>query len=249
VFQQLKTGKLPATFDARDFKLATVAELPLAPKGPFGYGRLYSDWGMLGNDQYGDCAWAGPAHETMLFNRIFKGHDVPFTTDAVLSDYASTGFDPKTGANDNGTYCRQMFGYRRSTGIVDANGTRHKIDAYASIDAQDWDTMIRALAVFGAVGIGFNFPGSAMTQFNRGDAWDVPISSFEGGHYVCCVGSMDPKNEVTVITWGRRQIMTRAFYEKCNDETWVPLSLELLRNGYGLRHLDVDALRALLASL
>jgi hypothetical protein len=26
-------------------------------------------WGMLGNDHYGDCVWAGAAHETMLWNK------------------------------------------------------------------------------------------------------------------------------------------------------------------------------------
>ena len=71
-----------------------------------------------------------------------------------------------------------------------------------------------------------------------------------GGHDVLCVGSLDSPNEVSVVSWGQRQRMTRAFYEKFNDEAWVPLSLEFLRaSGLGLHRLNVDQLRADLAAL
>ena len=34
---------------------------------------------MLGNDEWGDCAWAGPAHETMLLSAE-GGAAATFTT-------------------------------------------------------------------------------------------------------------------------------------------------------------------------
>ena len=57
-------GKLPYEPKASDFKLSTFSvALPAYPKSPFGYGNLFADWEMLGNDQAGDCVFAGAAHE------------------------------------------------------------------------------------------------------------------------------------------------------------------------------------------
>ncbi len=54
----------------------------------------------------GDCAWAGPAHETMGVCKD-AGRPVPdFTGDAVVAEYeAYSGYNRQTGANDNGSTC------------------------------------------------------------------------------------------------------------------------------------------------
>jgi hypothetical protein len=55
----LKLGKLPASLSKpvklkfRDFLDRTA--LPPLPKGDFGHDSLVTNWGMLGNDKYGDC--------------------------------------------------------------------------------------------------------------------------------------------------------------------------------------------------
>jgi hypothetical protein len=94
--KQLKLGKLSAAPRPTDFKFSDFAASIQLPKTPsrFGHGNAYSDWHMLGNDRYGDCVWAGAAHEHMLLNKVVHRRDVPFTDDSVLSDYAAvTGFD------------------------------------------------------------------------------------------------------------------------------------------------------------
>src|SRR6476646_6592407 len=95
---QLKLGKRPAKDDSRDLLFARYVEPVKLPTPPpqFGHETLFKpkSWGMLGNDEWGDCAWAGPAHETMLLTKE-GGHPAHFTTHGVLSDYAAgTGFDP-----------------------------------------------------------------------------------------------------------------------------------------------------------
>src|SRR5713101_6032629 len=135
----LKLGKLPATRDTRDLLFARYVDTTKIPTPPaqFGHEQLFpiKGWGMLGNDDWGDCAWAGPAHETMLLTKE-GGKSATFTTAGVLSDYsAGTGFDPHRGPpgnnpTDQGSDVRQVFGYRRNTGIVDVQGRRHKIGAY-----------------------------------------------------------------------------------------------------------------------
>lgn len=228
-------GKLPAAdFGAANVTLDAVqaTALPAAPSR-FGYGTMFSDWGMLGNDSVGDCAFAGSDHEHMLWTGIGNGGALSarFTKADTLSDYSAlTGYDPRDPSTDQGTVVYQLMDYRRTTGVVDAAGRRHRIDLAVRLPRPfDWATFIRAVWCFKAVAIGTLIPGSAMEQFNAGQPWDyVGDRNIEGGHYVPGVGTLSRDDEVTVITWGKRQRMTRAFFEEYVDEIWVPLSREAM---------------------
>lgn len=249
-----KLGKLEAEPRPEDFQFADFAaqiQLPHTPSR-FGHGNAYSDWKMLGNDRYGDCVWAGAAHEHMLLNKIIRKVDVPFDDSSVLGDYsAATGFDPNDPNTDRGTNVHTALDYRRHTGIADCDGTRHQIGAYVALDPKNWEHLEQAVYIFGAVGIGIQFPESAMEQFNKGEPWDVVNGSkIEGGHYVPVVGTLHASNEVSVITWGKRQVMTKAFYEKYNDETWAYITAEELHaDGKGMHGFDIEKLNAYLAAL
>lgn len=246
-----KLGKKPFVPSHKDFKLAQVElALPQFPQKPFGYGTIYTDWGMLGNDNAGDCVEASAAHQTMLWN-LLAGRHVGFTDQEVLDDYtAATGYNPDDPNTDQGTEIRAYLDYRRGTGILATDGKRHKIDAYVQINPKDWDELIRCIFTFGIVEMGFEFPDTAADQFDAGEDWDVvPGARIEGGHDVCCVGSPDTFNRVTCITWGKRQVMTRAFYQTYNDESWVPLTKESLLPASNVRHIDWDHLSQMLASL
>ena len=246
-----KLGKKPFVADSRDFKFAEVAAGLTLPTPPsrFGHGTLYRDWGMLGNDQYGDCVWAGAAHETMLTNRL-AGRTVTFDASHVLDDYtAVTGFNPQDPNTDQGTNVRAALGYRRATGLADAAGGRHQIGAYVAISPKDFDELMQAVYVFSAVGIGFEFPNTAMDQFNNGEVWDVVDGAqIEGGHYVPVMGRSS-RNIAGVVTWGKRQGMTRDFYATYNDEAWAIIYPEELRNGKTERGFDLTQLQQALASL
>lgn len=257
-----KLGKLPARPDERDLKISRYIELEtVLPTAPlkFGFGRLYGDtgWAMLGNGPdpsvspdfqgAGDCVFAGAAHEQMIWNKVRNGIDVPFDGRAVLSDYSAvTGYVIGDDSTDQGTYVRDALNYRRQTGIVDSNGARHLIDGYVMIDPKNWDLLVRASYIFGAIGIGFEFPDSAFDQLDAGQPWDVVHGSrVIGGHYVPVVGSVDSPRKATCITWGQRQEFTRAFYEKYNDETWGILTRELIRpDGLGIHNFSWETFQA-----
>jgi len=253
---ELRLGKLPATTDRRDLLFARYvqpAELPTPPP-QFGHETLFGphSWGMLGNDEWGDCAWAGPAHETMLLTKE-GGHLAQFTTSGVLRDYAAgTGFDPKAGPpgenpTDQGSDVRSVLGYRRSKGIVDAHGKRHKIGAYVRLDQTNLNEVYQALYLFQVIGIGIRFPQTAMQQFNDGEPWDVvPRAKVEGGHYVCLVAR---RQNLDVITWGALQQMTERFFRKYCDEAWAYISVENLRSGIDPEGFKLTQLKADLAAL
>ena len=252
----LKLGTHPATQDTRDLmfaKYVTAAQLP-TPPAQFGHETLFGpkEWGMLGNDQWGDCAWAGPAHETMLLTKE-SGHPVSFTTDGVLGDYAAgTGFDPNAGPSgqnptDQGSNVRTVLSYRVKTGIVDGAGARHKIGAFVKLDPHDLTEILRALYLFQVVGIGIQFPKTAMDQFNAGQPWDVvPGAAIDGGHYVPLVGKRD---NLEVITWGALQQMTEAFFTTYCDEAWAYISTEHLVAGKDPEGFDLTQLTADLAAI
>jgi hypothetical protein len=253
---ELRLGKLPAKRDKRDLLFANYVQPVALPKPPpqFGHETLFGPraWGMLGNDEWGDCAWAGPAHETMLLTKEGK-RAVQFTTEGVLSDYsACTGFNPSAGPpgrnkTDKGTAVRAMMSYRRESGIVDSTGKRHKIGAYLALDETNLQEIYLAIYLFQAVGIGFNFPESAFAQFDAGKPWDVvPNSPIKGGHYVCGIGK---RRNLEVITWGALQQMTPRFFRRYCDEAWTYVSNENLRGGHNLEGFDLAQLKADLKAL
>ena len=239
-----KLGKAPATSDARDLMFAHYrsGSLPPHPKA-FGHETAVGpEWGMLGNDAVGDCVFAGAAHETMLWTCESLGRPAPFDPSSVLSDYSAvTGYDPRrttpTGENptDNGTNVRDGLRYRQKTGIVDAAGKRHQIGAYVAVELANTTDLLEALYLFGAVGIGLEFPPSAMDQFDRRRPWRVvsgPSGRPDGGHYVPLVGYRDGYLEC--VTWGRVQRMSLSFFTRYCDEAWAMLSAEMLKDGASL---------------
>jgi hypothetical protein len=247
----MKLGKTPARTNAVSFKLAKYIDKTALPTPPaqFGHENLVGEkaWAMLGNDHYGDCVWAGAAHETMLWN-LERDKSVAFDDKHVLSDYSKvTGFDPAKPDTDQGTDMQVAATYRRKTGVIDEAGKRHKVAAYLAITPGDVQEHLLALYLFGVVGLGIEFPASAMDQFNEGKPWDVvPKAKIEGGHYIPLVAKRD---NFDVVTWGQLQQMTPEFLAKYNDESVVYVSREMLTGGKSLEGFDLAQLKADLAAL
>jgi len=247
----LKLGKKPATYDRRDLQFLHYRIGPLPPRpAQFGHENLIGAdaWGMLGNDAVGDCVWAGADHETMLWTAE-AGNPATFTAGDAIADYAAvTGYNPDDPSTDQGTDVRQALKYRQQTGVIDAAGNRHKIGAYLALEPGNVDHLLEALYLFGAVGIGFQVPQSAMDQFNAGQPWSVVHGRQEilGGHYVPLVAE---RGNLVCVTWGRLQQMTVQFYEKYCDEAWAILSTEMLKGGVSPEGFDQTQLLADLARL
>jgi hypothetical protein len=247
-----KLGKLPARPGAVKLKLTDYIDKTalLTPPKTFGHQNLVpsNDWGMLGNDQFGDCVWAGAAHETILWNEE-AGRYVRFEDYAVLSDYSAvTGFKPTDPNTDQGTDMQVAASYRRKTGVVDAGGKRHKIAAYLAIKPRNMSELQQAMYLFSNVGIGIKFPSSAMAQFDGGLPWSVVKGArIDGGHYIPAVGY--DSTYVYVVTWGKLQKMTWAFFAKYCDEALAYLSSEMLTNGKSPEGFDLAGLQADLAKV
>jgi hypothetical protein len=248
----MKLGKLPARPDAVKLKLSTylkTASLP-TPPATFGHDHLVKSWPMLANDQLGDCVIAGGLHESQLWNA--SAHKTIRVDDhAAIRNYSAiTGYDPADPNTDQGTDMQVAASYRRKTGLVDADGKRHKVAAYVALNPGDVDQLYAAMYLFGAVGIGIEFPAYAMDQFNARQSWHVQRvnAAIEGGHYIPGVARASV-GLVTVVTWGRAISMTEGFYARYCDEGVAYLSTEMLTNGVSIDGFKLAALQDDLAQV
>lgn len=247
----LKLGKKPARRGAMQLKFSDLADESVLPKPPryFGNSKLVSEpWGMLGNDRWGDCVLAGAAHETMLWTRQGEAPDCLFTEENALEAYSEvTGFNPADEGTDQGTDMGEAASWRRKVGIKDSTGVRHRVAAFLSIDPGDLKAHYQAMWLFGAVGIGFEFPSSAWDQFDASKPWKVvPRSPVEGGHYVPLLFK---RRTMECVTWGRTQGMTVDFFGKYNDESVVYVSEDALTARKSPEGFDYDTLVKYLAKL
>lgn len=256
----MKLGKLPAQPNPSDFKFsryltAAPAKLKAAPVGYSHAALVKNAWGMLGNDQWGDCVPVEGAHSTMLWNAS-AGRQVEFNQQSILAAYSAiTDFDPNAGPpgdnpTDQGTNMRDALSYRRKVGIVDTAGASHRVGAYLSINPNSFSELLQALWLFELVAIGFEFPESAYDQFNNRQPWTVVKGSeIVGGHDVPIIGRPNAEG-LQVVTWGRSQRMGRGFYEAYCDEAWAVVSEEMLTaDGHSLEGFNLDQLNADLARL
>jgi hypothetical protein len=220
---------------------------------------VFTDWEMLGNgpddtvapgfEGAGDCVWAGGDHETMLAV-AGAGGKVAFTGANAIADYsACTGYVIGDDSTDKGTDPRAAMLYRRDTGLVDAQGNRHGIGAFVRLNHESYDEIMQACWIFEWVGLGIQFPNTAMDQFNNGQPWDVvPGAQIEGGHYIVLTGRTS-EDDNGVLTWARRQGATRRFLETYVDEAWAMVTQEELAAGKNRRGFDLAGLTAALANL
>lgn len=246
---QLCFGKKPAREGAIKLKFADYvdkAALPKHPLGDFGHDNLFPEdcYGMLGNDQYGCCFWAGSAHETMVWNKL-AGRNVSFTTANVLGDYGSaTGFNASKPGTDGGTDMGEGAKYRQTVGIIDSTGKRHTVVASLALRAGDLEEHLTALYLFNVVGLGIMVPSCFVDQFNAGKPWDVSSDPgpMEGGHYIPLLARRG--GALKVITWGKNQPFTPKAFGQYNDESVVYLTEENLVNRKSPEGFDYDSLVA-----
>lgn len=180
---------------------------------------------MDGNDDWGDCVWACYAHEVQATTAAARGTAAVLPLSTVLAAYSAvTGFNPNAGPpgsndTDQGTNMQDGLTWWRKNGYGG-----HSIAVFAQVDHTNQAEVLAAADLFGAVSVGFNFPDSAMDQFNNHEPWTmVKGATVEGGHAVHAGAYDRSAGWVEVVTWGARQRMDWGFWEKYVDEAWVKI--------------------------
>jgi len=218
-----KLGKLPAQPGRPQLRLADYTSTIPSPPTSVTWFDLVRQWPMFLNDQLGDCVEAAMGHAVEQITMYGQGQLVTVSDSDIQASYTSiTGYDPSDPSTDQGTYMQDAMAWWRKTGLIS-----HKIEAYASVTPSNLNLLKNCVNFFGSVPIGFNFPSSAMDQFDDGEPWDVVDgAALEGGHCVLVVGY--DTDFLYVVTWGRVQKMTWRFYQKYTDEVWVVIDDEMV---------------------
>jgi len=201
------------------------------------------DWGMMGNDTLGDCVCADTGHTLMLRTANASTIVVPTDADVIALYEAVGGYNPANPDNtDNGCDESAMCDYLKATGFLG-----HKSDADGMIDPANLDHVKWAVQLMGHCRIGLNMPTFAMDQFDRNEPWDLnpPASQdIEGGHDVPIV-KYDGQY-FYVVTWGKLQAMTPAFFKQFADEAHAEVFFDWIKStgtappGFDLEQLVSD---------
>lgn len=223
-------------------------------KFPFGHSDLIQPHMFL-NDRIGDCAIAGSIEEVRLANAL-RGVTVNFTDQSAIENYSAiTGYqpgpeidDPDSAPNptDQGTDVHELYDYRKNSGLVDADGQRHTIVAYAGLTVGDFDELLVALSLFpSGVGIGIQVPDYCDAQFEAGQSWHLMPGrhAIEGGHYIPVVDAAS-RTEGGLFTWGGHGGITAPFYRAYNTVSAVALTEEMFTDGKSPTGLDFPRLAA-----
>lgn len=201
-------------------------------KPPLVFGHIWNDTviDMLGNDKAGCCVWSTQAHILQTMQRGLANDNVTqFSETSVLGDYsAATGFvrgDPKT---DQGTNMADAASYWRKTGITDAHGRKHFIDAYVQVEFHDVDELMQACFDFGGLGLGVQLPKSADDQFDWGEPWTIVRNSpILGGHATELAGR-NSDGDAVIATWNGITGADMRWIQEYADEAVAFFSLEYL---------------------
>ena len=215
--RQVKLGRLPQKFDSRTLQAAkymkAVSPPPLAVDNVTQVPTVM----MYANDTIGDCTFASKGHAVGLWTYDATSNEFIFTDQQIVKGYSDvSGYNPNTGANDNGCNMLDVLNYLRKTGIGG-----HKIVAFVSLDPNDTDQIKQAINLFGGVDAGFDVPQYAVDQFDAGQMWDISSknTNLVGGHDVF-IGKYDA-NTLTCFSWAEKQKMTWRFFSKFFSEVYA----------------------------
>jgi hypothetical protein len=234
--------KLGVVEDPRTFKFRTFMPMHLPVVGrDWRMARNTRTVPMFDNDRIGCCTIASQAHGAIAHEISTSQSDirkVPITDEDVRIGYSAiSGYDPRTGRNDNGAYMLDALNYRRRVGIGrEPDGSPHKIAGFVKVDHNKPEELRVACAIFGGLYLGIWLPNSAVRQTGPNKLWDVPEQGPQGegepgswgGHAVWQVGFT--QKDCTIYTWAREQRMTWDFIAAYVDEAYAVISEDWLRS-------------------
>lgn len=219
--QRMKLGKTtPAKLDPRTLELGryTAVGTPAAPK-EVDWSHGIKSWGMMGNDDLGDCTCAAVGHMVQEWTANASVEKTIIDDDILRMYSAVSGWSPDKPNSDNGACMLDVLNYWRKNGVP---GEGDKIAAYVALNHRMQPLVQQAVGWFGGIYVGLLLPLSAQdeTVWSQNSGPDGQAGSW-GGHCVAIVGY--DGGGLTCITWGALQRMTWGFFSTYCDEAYAVL--------------------------
>ena len=244
-----KPGKLLTKKDPRALNISKyldISKLNNVPTELSWAKKVKRSWGMMSNWILSDCTCAAAGHMIECWTANSKKEHVVQDKAVLKAFIALSGYDPKTGKNDNCLCMSDVLKYWRKNGIG-----KHKIKAYATINYKDKAVIRAAVYLFGGVYLGLSLPDTIKGQ----PIWEVSTGVLTGkkkrgsfgGHTVNVVAYDD--QYVTCISWGKKQKMTWNFLTTYCDELYAVITEDFFHKDKTPAGLDLSSLeKDLLAS-
>ncbi len=242
----MKLGRKAIKTDSRTLALGNYLKPSLpAPPPAKDWTNGITNWGMMMNDNLGDCTIAGVAHAIQVWSAN-AGSEITVPDATVLSFYEKwDGYDPSDPTTDRGGIELDVLNSWRKDGF-----DGHGLLAFADPGHADLVEVRQSVTLFGGVYIGLALPVTAQNQ----DVWDVDANGGAdakkgswGGHCVF-VPKYDEKS-FTCITWGGLKTMTIAFWKKYCDEAYTLLGENWLTDKGSPAGFDESQLKIDLSSI
>lgn len=213
-------GCLPADPSVISVKFGEVINLSTLSV-PSTYDPLHYDWArgspalnkygllnILANNKYGCCVFTACGHAEDQDQALSGNVYTPITSDQVVQSYALTGFDPVTGANDDGAEVSQVLEWWRTVGLFDGR----RILGHAKVNAADPSELAAALWLFegGINGMGLDDTWVAgMDTMTSGFVWPVGPGgpNPNNGHSTYFYGGFNRVGPF-IDTWGMTGTLT-----------------------------------------
>jgi hypothetical protein len=186
-------------------------------------------WCLGANTRYGTCGPTYVANSAVLTWHWLLGEDITVTDDQVFDLYrrsGNPGFDPATGAGDNGVDMTVMLAElaRNGIGITHPGGQAETVKpvCFAAVDTSIDD--VRAVtSIFGSIGFGLDLDLAQRDQ-TRAGLWDYAPGSAPWGGHATLGGSYTSAargRDESLVTWASVVGTTDAFLARQLPEAYV----------------------------
>jgi hypothetical protein len=181
------------------------------------HSAVTNGWPMCANDVHGCCVPASMQHMAQMRMANVYGSEWRPTDDLTLKAYSDiAGFDPTTGANDDGTTVAEAMAYWAVQGMDLGLQTK---DVSLHVHMDSIDELRLGIDTFLGAMICLSLPLSAKTATDTLDICPDGLNSLLGKRggwtsHALTSGYYDMDRGIfKVITWGTEMVMTEAFLD------------------------------------
>lgn len=225
MLQTRKLGKLPRGYNHKIPHMSAIlaaskARVVLPPTINYAPANV-NNFGMMLNDQLGDCTCAAFYHALQIWSLATKKPELTESDNSVLALYEqAAGYNPNDPSTDQGANEQAILEYVLKTGAPMDGNNRHQISAFYEIDPRNTTDVKQTIYECGLSYIGFMVPANIMPQDAPPPAlWQyVPGQQILGGHAIILTGY--DANGVDLISWGEKYKMTWQFFHAYTEESY-----------------------------
>src|ERR1017187_345651 len=150
-------GRKAVVVDSRTVKLGTylAPTLPVPPPA-VSWSKQISSWGVMLNDQLGDCTIAGCGHAVQTWSANL-GNEITVSDSTVLAAYeAWDGYNPADPSTDQGGIELDVLNNWKQNSLAG-----HALLAFATVNLANLSQLRSAISLFGGLYIGVGLPLTA----------------------------------------------------------------------------------------